>query len=132
MFGIFTFLFFVFAQASAIYVSPPDRDMGDLQKIMYVHVPSAWVAFAAFGVVLVWSVLFLATRNLKYRDFITVAKSFPELKPWALAWLKQIRQAYRYNRERVQQLGTPAFAAGAVGIGRSWPGRLRCWSWPWS
>jgi transposase len=45
------------------------------------------------------------------RDFITVAKSFPELKPWALAWLKQIRQAYRYNRERVQQLGTPAFAA---------------------
>jgi len=45
------------------------------------------------------------------RDFITVAKSFPELKPWALAWLKQIRQAYRYNRERVSQLGTPAFAA---------------------
>lgn len=45
------------------------------------------------------------------RDFITVAKSFPELKPWALAWLKQIRQAYRYNRERVRQLGTPAFPA---------------------
>jgi transposase len=44
------------------------------------------------------------------RDFITVAKSFPELKPWALAWLKQIRQAYRYNRDRVPQLGTPAFA----------------------
>jgi transposase len=45
------------------------------------------------------------------RDYITVAKSFPELKPWALAWLKQIRQAYRYNRERVAQGGTPAFAA---------------------
>jgi transposase len=45
------------------------------------------------------------------RDFITVAKSFPELKPWALAWLKQIRQAYRYHRERVQLLGRPAFAA---------------------
>jgi len=45
------------------------------------------------------------------RDFITVAKSFPELKPWALAWLKQIRQAYHCNRERVPQGGTPAFAA---------------------
>jgi transposase len=45
------------------------------------------------------------------RDFISVAKSFPELKPWALVWLKQIRQAYRCNRERVLQLGTPAFAA---------------------
>jgi transposase len=33
------------------------------------------------------------------------------LKPWALAWLKQIRQAYRSNRERVPQWGTPAFAA---------------------
>lgn len=45
------------------------------------------------------------------RDFISVAKSFAELKPWALAWLKQIRQAYRCNRERVSQLGTPTFAA---------------------
>ncbi len=45
------------------------------------------------------------------RDFITVAKSFPELKPWALAWLKQIRQAYRHNHERVLQLGTSGFAA---------------------
>jgi hypothetical protein len=26
------------------------------------------------------------------RDFIAVAKSFPELKPWALAWLRRIRQ----------------------------------------
>jgi transposase len=45
------------------------------------------------------------------RDFISVAKSFPELKPWALVWLKQIRQAYRCNRERLPHLGTPAFAA---------------------
>jgi transposase len=45
------------------------------------------------------------------RDLIAAAKSFPELKPWALAWLKQIRQAYRHNRERVQHLGKPEFAA---------------------
>ena len=44
------------------------------------------------------------------RDFIAAAKSFPELKPWALAWLKQIRQAYRCNRARVEPLGTLAFA----------------------
>jgi transposase len=43
------------------------------------------------------------------RDFITAAKSFPELKPWALAWLKRIRQAYRHNRERLQQWGAPGF-----------------------
>jgi transposase len=43
------------------------------------------------------------------RDFIAVGKSFPELKPWALAWLKQLRQAYRGHRERRQHLETPAF-----------------------
>jgi transposase len=46
------------------------------------------------------------------RDFIAVAKSFPELKPWAIEWLKLIRQAYRCNRQRVRhQDNTPEFAA---------------------
>jgi transposase len=45
------------------------------------------------------------------RDFITVAKSFPELQPWALAWLKRIRQAYGFNRQRLQHLGGRGFAA---------------------
>jgi transposase len=45
------------------------------------------------------------------RDFITVAKSFPELKPWAIEWLKRIREAYRCNRERLQSLDKPAFVA---------------------
>jgi transposase len=45
------------------------------------------------------------------RDFIRVAKGFPELKPWAIEWLKLIREAYRCNRKRVKQLGTPEFAA---------------------
>ena len=45
------------------------------------------------------------------RDFIKVAKGYPELKPWAIAWLILIREAYRCNRERVKRLGTPEFAA---------------------
>jgi transposase len=44
------------------------------------------------------------------RDFIAVAKSFPELKPWALAWLRLIRQAYRHNARRREQLGKAGFA----------------------
>lgn len=44
------------------------------------------------------------------RDFIAVAKSFPELKPWALRWLRLIRQAYRHNGRRLEQLGTAGFA----------------------
>lgn len=43
------------------------------------------------------------------RDFIGVAKSFPELKPWALGWLRLIRQAYRHNGRRLEQLDAPGF-----------------------
>jgi heme exporter protein C len=59
LFGAFTLLFLIFAQVSAVMVSRPDRDMGHLQKIMYVHVPAAWTTFLAFFVVLVFSLLVL-------------------------------------------------------------------------
>ena len=46
------------------------------------------------------------------RDFIAVAKGYPELKEWAIEWLKQIREAYRCNRDRVQHEDpAPEFAA---------------------
>ncbi len=46
------------------------------------------------------------------RDFIAAAKSFPELKPWAIDWLKRIRAAYRANRERLRsESGSPKFVA---------------------
>jgi heme exporter protein C len=65
-FGWFSVLFFVAAQATALLLSQPDRDMGHLQKIMYVHVPAAWVSMIAFFVVFVASLLFLGKRNIKY------------------------------------------------------------------
>ena len=49
----------VLAQGIALVTSPPDRDMGHRQKIMYVHVPVAWMAFISFFVVLVASVSYL-------------------------------------------------------------------------
>jgi heme exporter protein C len=71
-FGAFAILFFMGAQATALLVSAPDRDMGNLQKIMYVHVPAAWVAMIAFFVVFVASVLFLAKRQPRH-DLLAAA-----------------------------------------------------------
>jgi heme exporter protein C len=51
------------AQAYFLMASAPDRDMGHLQKIMYVHVPAAWSAFLAFLWVFIQSVRYLWTRN---------------------------------------------------------------------
>ena len=53
----------VAAQTHAILTSPPDADMGHLQKIMYVHVPAAWMTFISFFVVLVFSVRYLWRRR---------------------------------------------------------------------
>jgi heme exporter protein C len=71
--GVFTLVAFVAAQALAVINSPADRDMGHLQKIMYVHVPSAWLAFAAFGLVLIASILYIWKRNLDFDLFAASA-----------------------------------------------------------
>jgi len=47
------------AQTYSILTSPAEGDMGHLQKIMYVHVPAAWMMFIAFLVVLVFSTRYL-------------------------------------------------------------------------
>src|SRR6266542_3094588 len=44
----------------SLVVSPPDVEQGTLIRLMYVHVPSAWVAYLSFGVVFVASIAFLA------------------------------------------------------------------------
>jgi transposase len=35
------------------------------------------------------------------RDFVGVGKSWPELTPWALSWLRRIRHVYQVNRQRL-------------------------------
>lgn len=64
--GMFALLFFLVSQVVGIAASVPDREMGNLQKIMYVHVPAAWSAFIAFSIVFVGSVLYLWRRELRY------------------------------------------------------------------
>jgi heme exporter protein C len=59
LFGFIAFAALIAAQAFSILTSPAEADMGHLEKIMYVHVPAAWMAFISFFVVLVFSVRYL-------------------------------------------------------------------------
>ncbi len=63
VFGLVAIAAVAAAQAFAILTSPAEGDMGHLQKIMYVHVPAAWMAFISFFIVLVFSVLYMARRR---------------------------------------------------------------------
>jgi ABC-type transport system involved in cytochrome c biogenesis permease subunit len=42
---------------------PTESEMGIVQRIYYVHVPSAWVAFLAFGIVALCSLVYLWLRD---------------------------------------------------------------------
>jgi heme exporter protein C len=47
----------------AIFFTPFEATQGPAQKILYVHAPAAWVAFMAFGLVAVASILYLWLRE---------------------------------------------------------------------
>jgi len=55
-------------------MSPADSVQGELVRIMYVHVPSAWLAYLAFFVTFIGSVAYLLTRDLRW-DRIAAASA---------------------------------------------------------
>ncbi len=45
---------------------PPDAVQGQLSRIMYVHVPAAWLAYLAFGVTMFASAMYLWKRDMAW------------------------------------------------------------------
>jgi heme exporter protein C len=56
------------------FYAPTEREMGVVQRIFYMHVPSAWVAFLAFGIVALCSLGYLWLKDEKL-DAIAVASA---------------------------------------------------------
>ena len=50
----------------AFVFAPTEATMGDVQRIFYFHMPSAWVTFLAFGVVFVASIQWLRTKQSRW------------------------------------------------------------------
>ncbi len=57
--GVALVLLLVATQVYALSTSPPERDMGHLQKIMYVHLPVAWNLMVSYLIVAVASLRYL-------------------------------------------------------------------------
>ncbi len=56
----------------SLFVVPPDAVQGEVQRIMYLHVPSIVTAYLAFFTVFVASLLYLWKRDLRY-DAVAVS-----------------------------------------------------------
>jgi len=52
--------------AIGLFVVPPDAEQGDVQRLMYVHVPAAWVTYLSFGAVFVASIAYLRTGRIQW------------------------------------------------------------------
>jgi len=64
----------IVALFGAFLYAPTEAVMGDVQRIFYFHVPSAWVAFLSFLVTCVFSIAYLA-RNKRRHDAIAVSSA---------------------------------------------------------
>jgi heme exporter protein C len=53
----------VFTVWLGLFITPPDRYMGTLVRLLYVHPPMAWVAFLAYGVSFAASLAYLWPRT---------------------------------------------------------------------
>jgi len=63
--GLLTAGLLSYALYLALVVAPTEQTMGDVQRIFYYHVPSAWTAFLLFFVNFIASVIYLLRRSPK-------------------------------------------------------------------
>ncbi len=64
--GVLAVLGVVATLIMALGVTPPDAVEGDVFRLIYVHVPAAWLAYLAFFVVFVASVAYLRTGRSRW------------------------------------------------------------------
>ena len=57
------FLLFGFGLIQALVVSPPDYQQGETVRMMYVHVPAAWLSMLVYGLMAFMGVSFLAFKT---------------------------------------------------------------------
>ena len=74
--GIVSLLLVAATVILGLWITPPDVVQGQLVRLIYVHPPVAWVAYLAYGVTSIGSILYLwkRTRNLKW-DLLAAASA---------------------------------------------------------
>lgn len=64
--GIVSIASLAVGSLAALFLVPADARQGEIQRLMYIHVPTAWLAFLAFFLVFVMSVLYLVQRRQRW------------------------------------------------------------------
>ena len=62
-FFVISFLLLVIGLLFAFYLSPNDYQQGSTVRIMYIHVPSAWLALMTYVIMTIYSIAALAFKT---------------------------------------------------------------------
>src|SRR2546425_6339508 len=94
--GIAAAASFVVASVMALFWAPSDAVQGNVYRILYVHVPLAWLAYLAFVVVFLASVGWLWAKNPLFQLIGDSSAGTGDLLTWfflslGLAWANSLR-----------------------------------------
>ncbi|KYK30498.1 MAG: hypothetical protein AYK22_03665 [Thermoplasmatales archaeon SG8-52-3] len=64
--SILAIIFILISVYFALIYTPPHEIMGDVQRIFYFHVASAWISYLAFGVTFFAGVMYLKSKDFKW------------------------------------------------------------------
>jgi heme exporter protein C len=71
--GILGALLFCLGSYLGLVVAPPEKYMGDVGRILYIHVPTAWIALVTFSVAFVVAIGSLWRRTPRWDDVLAGA-----------------------------------------------------------
>ena len=70
--GILSLVSVAAGTLAGLFLVPADRLQGQVQRLLYIHVPIAWVAMLAFFFVFLMSLLYIVQRKLEW-DLLALA-----------------------------------------------------------
>ncbi|MBI2350725.1 MAG: cytochrome c biogenesis protein CcsA, partial [Deltaproteobacteria bacterium] len=110
--GILALAFILVGLYFALIEAPPDAYQGEVQRIMYVHIPSILTAYLSFFIVFIGSCLFLWKREK--RDDI-LARSAAEIGV-LFTGLTIIEGSYLMLRSLIEDENRGAVCSAVVGV----------------
>ncbi len=99
---------------SRSHVVPQSHFAADASLVLMVD---RYAAYKAMAQVQAGTIIRVFCWAHVRRDFVAVGKGWEELKPWALAWLRRIRELYRQHQQRwTAPVGSAAFTAADAAV----------------
>lgn len=64
--GVASFVLMAASVAMIFLYAPPDATQGEVQRVFYLHLPAAWLAYASFFIIFVSSILYLLRGTARW------------------------------------------------------------------